>query len=449
MLSREDNDCLTQTGPGTPMGTLMRRFWVPFMLADEIAERDAPPLRVRLLGEDLLAFRDSDGRLGLVEEFCPHRRVSLYFGRNEACGLRCVYHGWKFDVEGNCVDLPSEPPASTFKDKIKLAAYPVRENAGLVWAYLGPKELQPGLPQMEWMELPDDYRYVSRWYQQSNYAQAVEGEIDSSHVSFLHSKLDNDAPNKAALTGAFFAEDTAPRWKITESPVGMTLGARRNVERGQPAEGENQAGSGGQAEGNRPPDGGRYYWRMNQWLYPFYTMIAPVPGEWRTVRAWVPADDHTCNVICITYRNDKPVTKRDLQIWRTGQAAHAALIPGTHTMAANAGNDYNIDRALQRASSFTGIVGVRAQDAAMTEGAGPIIDRTREHLATSDTAIIKMRRLLIDAARALENDGVEPAAAADGALYRVRSHSVMIDDDVDFDERADVLAGMVVEAAGD
>ena len=421
MLSREDNEYLTHTGPGTPMGTFMRRFWTPFMLSKEIAEPDCTPVRVRVLGESLLAFRDSDGRVGLVDEFCPHRRVSLFFGRNEECGLRCVYHGWKFDVDGACVDLPSEPADSAFKDKISLKAYPVREKAGVVWAFMGPVEMMGGLPEQEWMEVPDDHIYQSRWYQESNYAQAVEGEIDSAHVSFLHSKLDNDAPNKAALTGAFFAEDTAPKWKVTESDFGMTLGARRRV------------------------DGGRYYWRMNQWLYPFYTMIAPTPGESRTVRMWVPADDGHCNIICITYRNDHAVSEQELHNWSTGAVAHAALIPGTLTPAANSSNNYNIDRDFQRTESFTGIAGIRAQDAAMTESAGAIVDRSLEHLGTSDTAIIKMRRLLIDGARDLEK-GVEPLAARDGSLYRIRSDSVIIDEDVDFDEKPDILEGMRVNA---
>jgi phthalate 4,5-dioxygenase oxygenase subunit len=424
MLSREENEYLTQTGPGTPMGNFMRRFWMPFMLSEEIAKADCPPVRVTLLGEKLLAFRDTDGRAGLVDQFCPHRRVSLFFGRNEGCGIRCVYHGWKFDIDGNCVDLPSEPADSAFKDKIKLKSYPVREKAGIVWAYLGPAALMNGLPDLEWMNLPIDYRYMSRWYQECNFAQAVEGEIDSAHVSFLHSKLDNDAKNKAALTGAYFSGDTAPKWKVTEADFGMTLGARRRVE------------------------DGRYYWRMNQWLYPFYTMIAPVPGESRTTRMWVPADDGHCNIICITYRNDKPVSEQELDNWRTGAVAHAARKPGTLTPSANPANDYNIDRDLQIRESFTGIVGIRAQDAAMTESPGPIVDRSLEHLGTSDTAIIRMRKLLIDGARNLEN-GIEPAAAGDGAIYRVRSHSVVINEDVDFDERADILEGMRVGGTSD
>ena len=422
MLSREENDYLTQTGPGTPMGAFMRRFWMPFMLSEEIAEPDCDPVRVRLLGEDLLAFRDSNGRVALVDQFCPHRRVSLFFGRNEECGIRCVYHGWKFDADGNCVDMPSEPADSNFKDKVKLKSYPVREKAGVVWAYMGPADAMGGMPELEWMEVPDDQRYMSRWYQECNYAQAVEGEIDSAHVSFLHRKIDNDAKNKAALTGSYFSGDTAPKWKVVDTEFGMTLGARRIVE------------------------GGKYYWRMNQWLYPFYTMIAPVPGESRTVRMWVPADDGTCNIICVTYNNERPVTDAELHSWQNGLSSHAARIPGTLIPAANAANDYNIDRQVQRDETFTGIVGIRAQDAAMTESPGPIVDRSLEHLGTSDTAIIKMRRLLMEGARALE-DGHPPAAARDGALYRVPAYSAVIAEDADFDERPEILEGMRVAPA--
>lgn len=423
MLSRQDNEYLTCTGPDTPMGAFLRHFWMPFMLSQEISEADGPPVRVRLLGEDLLAFRNSEGQPALVDRYCPHRRVSLFFGRNEECGIRCVYHGWKFDVDGNCVDMPSEPSDSNFKEKVKLKAYPVREKAGILWAYMGPSETLSDLPDLEWMAVPEDHRYASRWYQHSNFVQAVEGEIDSAHVSFLHRKIENDAANKAALTGAYFSGDTAPKWKVVETNFGMTLGARRRVENGG------------------------YYWRMNQWFYPFYTMIAPVPGEATTTRMWVPVDDEHVNIICISYRTDKPVSKLELNNWRKGLNSHAAVISGTHKLAANESNDYNIDRVLQKNETFTGIAGIRAQDAAMTESPGPIVDRSLEHLGTSDTAIIKMRRLLIDGARALEQ-GEAPAAARDGSFYRVRSYSVVIDSEEDFDERAEIMEAMQVAKAG-
>ena len=393
MLSHEDNELLCRIGPGTGMGTFMRRFWMPVMLAEELGPPDAAPVRARVLGEDLLAFRDSEGRIGVVDEYCPHRRASLFYGRNEQCGLRCVYHGWKFDVEGTCVDMPSEPPDSGFREKVRLTAYPARERGGVIWAFMGPQSMMGEVPHFEWMDLPDDQRYISRWVQDSNYAQAVEGEIDSAHVSFLHSRVDGHDANKAALTGEFFAGDRAPKWKVTSTPFGMTLGARRTVE------------------------DGRYYWRMNQWFYPFYTMIAPVPGTGSfTARMWVPLDDVHVNVICITYTPGRACSEQELADWRSGAASHAPVTPGTYRPVANADNHYMIDRDAQRTQTFTGIAGVRAQDAAMTESPGPISDRTKEHLGTSDTAVIRMRRLLLEGARALAR-GVEPDAARGGDLY--------------------------------
>ena len=417
MLSREDNELLTRVGPGTGMGELMRRFWMPVVMSAEIAEPDCTPVRVRLLGEPLIVFRDTNGRVGLVDEACPHRLSSLYFGRNEECGIRCVYHGWKFDVDGNCVDMPSEPADSNYKTKVKLKAYPTRESGGVVWAYMGPAEKMGEPPNFDWMGVPESHRFASRWVQDCNYAQCVEGEIDSAHVSFLHSMVSKRSENKAALTGSYFAGDTAPKWKVIDTDWGMTLGARRVT------------------------DEGRYYWRMNQWYFPFYTMIAPVPGEARSFRMWVPSDDTHTSIICVSYREDQPVSQREVDAWRKGENSHAARIPGTLQPARNASNDYLIDREKQRYETFSGIEGIRAQDAAMVESAGPIADRTREHLGTSDTAVIRMRRLLLGAAKDLMA-GKEPAAAAGGPLYTVRSHSTVIDETGDFDEYPEILAAM-------
>jgi phthalate 4,5-dioxygenase len=419
MLSREDNDMLTQVGPGTAMGDLMRRFWMPVLLSHEIAEPDCTPVRIRLLGEPLLAFRDTDGSVGVVDEHCPHRLSSLFFGRNEECGIRCAYHGWKFDVDGNCVDMPSESADSNYKEKVRLKAYPARELGGVVWAYMGPSELMGQPPRFEWMDLPADQQYASRWVQDCNYAQCVEGEIDSAHVSFLHSLVNKTTAQKTALTGAYFAGDRAPKWKVLDTDYGMVLGARRRTEEGG------------------------YYWRMNQWYLPFYTMIAPVPGEARSFRMWVPSDDTHCSIICVSYRTDGPVSEREVQNWQNGVSQHAARIPGTLTPVANASNNYLIDRQVQRTQSFSGIAGIRAQDAAMVESAGPISDRTREHLGTSDTAVIRMRRLLLGAAKGLQA-GTEPAAAQGGSLYGVRSYSVVIDDDGDFDTFPDIMDAMRV-----
>jgi phenylpropionate dioxygenase-like ring-hydroxylating dioxygenase large terminal subunit len=422
MLSREDNELLTRVGPGTGMGELMRRFWMPVLLSAEIAEPDCTPVRIRLLGEPLIAFRDTDGRVGLVDENCPHRLSSLYFGRNEECGIRCVYHGWKFDVDGNCVDMPSEPADSNYKEKVKLKAYPVREAGGVVWAYMGPAEKMGEPPAFDWMDVPEDHRYASRWVQDCNYAQCVEGEIDSAHVSFLHSLVNKNVAQKTALAGSYFSGDRAPKWKVIDTDWGMTLGARRGTDEGQ------------------------YYWRMNQWYMPFYTMIAPVPGEARSFRMWVPSDDEHTSIICVSYRQDRPVGEAEVDGWKRGVNQHAERIPGTLTPVRNAGNEYMIDREKQRTENFSGIEGVRAQDAAMVESAGRIVDRTREHLGTSDTAVIRMRRLLLGAAKALAN-GEEPRAAAGGDLFKVRSYSTVIDETGDFDDYPEILEAMGFAAA--
>ena len=143
MLSVDDNEMLTRVGSGTPMGELFRRFWLPALTTTEIPDRNGPPVRVRLLGEDLLAFRDSDGRVGIIGAHCPHRRAPLFFGRNEESGIRCAYHGWKFDVEGTCVDMPNEPPERQFKQRITQLAYPTREQGGVIWVFMGPAAVMP------------------------------------------------------------------------------------------------------------------------------------------------------------------------------------------------------------------------------------------------------------------------------------------------------------------
>jgi phenylpropionate dioxygenase-like ring-hydroxylating dioxygenase large terminal subunit len=384
VLSREDNELLTRVGPGTPMGALFRRHWLPFMLAEELAA-DAPPTRVMLLGECLVAFRDSAGRAGLLGEHCPHRRASLYYGRNEAGGLRCVYHGWKFDVAGRCLEMPSEPAGSNFRNKVAAQAYPVLERAGLLWAYLGPAEKRAELPELEWLGVPPAQRYASRWVQDCNYAQALEGEIDEAHASFLHRRFDHRAGTsdvaKTALTGGYFREDTAPRYTVHETPYGLACGARRSVE------------------------GGQYLWRVNLFLMPCFTLIPPSDDPAvRLFRAWVPADDEHTSVVCVTWRTDGPVSERDLAKIRAG---------------------------------------IRAQDAMVTESAGAIADRTREHLGTSDKAVIAFRERLLAAARVLGH-GVEPQTPYDPDCYRVRAHACLVPrDERDFVELEEVRRGML------
>jgi phthalate 4,5-dioxygenase oxygenase subunit len=186
MLKHEENELITRVGPGTPMGNFMREYWVPAMLSSELPGADSDPLRVMLLGEQLIGFRDSNGKIGLVANNCPHRGASLFFGRNEEAGLRCVYHGWKFDALGNCIDMPNEPAESDFRTKVKAVAYPTQERGGLVWAYLGPRTTPPPLPDLEGNMSPDAENYVRATQLNSNWLQILEGDIDTSHVAFLH-----------------------------------------------------------------------------------------------------------------------------------------------------------------------------------------------------------------------------------------------------------------------
>src|SRR6266851_3851671 len=196
MLPPKENELITRVGQGTPMGNTMRRYWIPACLASEIAEPDSPPVRVRLLGEDLVAFRDSDGRIGLIDELCPHRRVSLFFGRNEECGLRCVYHGWKYDVEGNCVDQLNEPEEHQFKHHIHITAYPTVELGGLVWAYMGPPEKMPASPKFAWTQVPESRRHVSKVIEECNWLQALEGGIDNG-PDFVDQKTFRSKQNRS------------------------------------------------------------------------------------------------------------------------------------------------------------------------------------------------------------------------------------------------------------
>jgi len=417
MLSREDNELLTRTGPDTPMGRLMRLHWFPFMLSSELGA-GAPPKRVALLNERLVAFRDGSGRVGLLGEFCPHRGTSLYFGRNEETGLRCVYHGWKFDVQGRCLEMPSEPAQSQFKDKVRAGCYPCVEHSGLIWTHMGPNAAQAELPQLDWLGVPEERRWISRWLQDCNYAQAIEGEVDESHVSFLHSRADVRSDNNMALTGAYFQQDTAPHYAVQDTAYGLACGARRSV------------------------DGGKYLWRVNLFLLPFFSLVCPSDDPHSYIgRAWIPADDEHCWVVCISWRTDRAASAREIELWTKGEVTHRQLIPGTTTPVQRAENEYLIDRADQWTGNYSGIRGIRAQDAMATESPGPIVDRTKEHLGTGDRAVIAFRRRMMGAARALQA-GTVPPTARGGAVYRARAHQSLWHDGTDFTEIAEIQAAV-------
>lgn len=422
MLTGEENELLTQVGGGTLMGDFLRQYWLPALLSMELPDPDGPPLRVRLLGEDLIAFRDSGGMVGLLGDHCPHRGASLFFGRNEEHGLRCVYHGWKFDAAGRCMDMPNEPPESNFKHKIRHLAYPCRERNGMIWAYMGPDSEPPGLPELEWNLVPESQRYISKTLQHCNWVQALEGGIDTSHASFLHHGLPpgsslgaktasghrvREIPGKGVPMGD---RDQSPRFDVLDTDYGLMVAAQRDY------------------------DEEHYSYQITQLLMPFYTSIG---------HAWVPMDVEHTITWSFSHHPARNLTEAELIRLRTYPQSqihvglNALLPPTSAPMGAwrpipNKGNDYLIDREHQRTKSYTGI-GVtevgrnsRIQDDAVQESMGPIYDRTKEHLGTTDLGIIRTRRYWLRAAKALREHGTAPPGVLDPSVYLVRGAAVLV-----------------------
>ena len=349
MLSAADNDTLTRVGKGTPMGELMRRYWLPVMPVDELGPPDSPPQRFRLLGEDLILFRDSNGDVGVFSETCPHRGASLFFGRNEEQGLRCVYHGWKYDVTGQCVDMPNEPDASNFKHKIRAWAYRGAVHGGVVWAYLGEGE-PPGLPQFEWTLVPEEQRTASLALRSCNWMQGLEGDIDTSHLFFLHGRLDPESPTTLGV----WHQDRHPKLEIIPTDYGVVYGA------------------------NREEDPWTTYWRITQFMFPIFTFFPANPGGVVPGHMWVPLDDHHTMAWTVAWHPAKPLGEAALPGSRIpGQNPAGALLPdaagplGRFRPRARKENDYEIDREAQRTTTFTGIATVFLQDQAVTESMGP------------------------------------------------------------------------------
>jgi len=385
MVTAAENEQLTRTGPGTVMGGLFRRYWVPFLQSHDIPEPDCPPVKVLLLSEKLLAFRDTDGNVGLIDEFCAHRGISLWFGRNEEGGIRCPYHGWKYDYQGKCLEVPSEANAEAVCRRMKLKSYPCIERGGVIWTYMGPPEHQPEEPGFEWISVPDTSRYVNRRWQECNYLQAMEGGIDGAHVSWLHKgSLDNE-PMRKNSKGAQFQRDAKPDISIQDSPAGIMIAARRNA------------------------DAGEAYWRITPWIMPWYTIIPPYGDHALHGHAWVPIDDENCWTWTFTHHPARPLSDEEHAAINSDEGIYAPLIPGTYRTVANKGNDYLMDRASQRAGiNYSGITGIAMQDASLQESAGAIVDRTRENLCSTDTAIVMARRKLLKSAVALSENGTTP-----------------------------------------
>ena len=423
-FTREENEALTRVGPGTLMGSLFRQYWIPVTPAADVLEPGGRPVRVKLLGEDLVLFRAKNGQLGLIGSFCPHRLGPLFFGRVEEEGLRCPYHGWKFAAGGKCVEMPNVPAELSFTDEIHHPAYPCVERGGIVWTYMGRNNELPALPDLEFLRVGNEDRQYRLFFQECNYLQVLEGGIDPTHVMWLHSPYDladeeltaTQQPYQhrvAQRSGARTPLDVA----IADTPGGFTYGAKR------------------------PAGEGKSLWRINQFIMPFYTM--PPGGDQKQARAYIPLDDESCVKWQIKWFPSKSIKELSKETLRGAFAEEAYdsptnAVPFGHVRAkAKKANDYLINWEIHKTRRF-GIAGVNLQDVCVTENEGPtpILDRTQENLCTGDMSIIKARLMLLEAARALREKDTLPAGARDPSVYRVRGSAVVIPDDVDWIEGA-------------
>ena len=419
MLSVDDNELLCNVGPGSAGGALIRQYWLPAALSSELPDADGAPMRLRLLGENLIAFRDTAGRTGLMRNACPHRGASLFYGRNEEHGLRCVYHGWKFDVTGRCMEMPLEPADSDYKDKVRAIAYPTREQAGIIWAYMGDRKTPPPLPDLEAIQLPDACAVPAM--RECNWVQAMEADLDTGHVGFLHwgsARLQDARPGSFAY---YAIKEPSPRYRVVDTEYGALYGAYR------------------------PAEEDSCYWRIGAFLFPFYTMVpVGVLGLQIGVRCYVPLDDEHTMVWNIEPAGGK--TGAGGGAGRAGVEFSDGKLPGYDSeylpntsdwlgrwrYVQNGRNDYLIDRELQRSSSYTGIIGANAQDQGITESMGAISDKTQEHLATSDIMIARTRLRLLRAMRSLRDSGTPPPGVDDPSVYRVRSGGTLLPRDADW-----------------
>ncbi|MBM3227091.1 MAG: Rieske 2Fe-2S domain-containing protein [Candidatus Tectomicrobia bacterium] len=410
MLSREDNELITRVGAGTPMGDTMRRYWIPALLAWELPEPDCPPVRVRLLGEDLVAFRDTAGRIGLLDEYCPHRLVSLFFGRNEGCGLRCVYHGWKFDVTGQCVDMMNEPDELNFKQKIHTTSYPTVEIGGIIWTYMGPPALQPALPKFAWTQTPETHRHVSKVIQESNWLQGLEGGIDTSHAPILHRVLTENTTRPGFKPSNPFVRGKAPNLVVDITEYGY------------------------QYAGVRPLGETEQHIRTYHFILPFHQIRPSTTAAGDLAIAghiWVPMDDENTMVYNWDYSLGEPLTEEDRLDRRTGNGA-LDVDQTTFKSYKNRSNNYMIDREVQKYETFTGIDGINVQDRALQETMGRIVDRSKEHLGPADKAIIQARRLLLQAIKTVQEGGTPRGASK--AYYLLRAAEGVLPRDLDWRE---------------
>ncbi|MFE7243095.1 Rieske 2Fe-2S domain-containing protein [Streptomyces sp. NPDC057580] len=399
MLTAEENHRLTRVGADTPMGRVLRRYWLPALSSAEL-EAGGAPKAVRLLGEDLVAFRGADGHVGVMEAACPHRGASLVIARNEDCALQCLYHGWKIAPDGRILDMPAEPENSRYAERIRQIAYRVHEAGSLVWVYMGPPEYEPEFPAWDWTDKPAEQILVLKAIADCNWVQCLEGAIDSAHQTYLH---DSRSRNERDLAYAQWADekgldptdgfdgtgqivrpwaDGRPRLEVEDTSYGFWYAAIR-----KPLFKEDQFKN----------------VRVTHFVAPFHAAI-PSPAGWSQLIMHVPVDDVTTAFYHVRCNLDAPYDDET----RAVHTEAAGLVPGRDIdgefrRVANKSNLWLQDREEMKRDRFSGIRGTVTEDHAVQESMGPIYDRTREHLATSDLAVIRMRRLLLQSLRRFES----------------------------------------------
>ena len=391
MAAAQDNEILTRVSAGTPMGDLMRQYWIPAAKSAEL-KTDGDPVRLKLLGEQLIAFRDSSGKVGIMDHRCPHRCASLFFGRNEEGGIRCVYHGWKFDADGNCTDMANVPPHQDFKHKVHAKAYKTAERNGLVWVFMGDQNKIPELPPFEANLLPEGE--VNIWFvmRECSWLQGLEGDMDTTHLGFLHYGLLKGTDFEASAAQRYTAVNKTPEFVTKTTDWGYMYAAIRG-------DGSDEV-----------------HMRVSQFVMPFWTMppVNPITKNY-IARAWVPMDDTHHMFVHIVHKDYDPLSRKLLDGRSAGFKLGFDYLPNTtdwygrYNLRPNMANDFLIDREKQRTESFTGIDGITLQDFAVVESMGAIVDRTMEHLASSDAAIAQTRRVLINAANNLKEGNRHPS----------------------------------------
>ena len=424
MLTREENELLTRVGPGTPMGNLIREYWIPALPSNEFPTPDSPAKRMRLLGENLVMFRDSDGNVGCFPESCPHRGASLYFGRSEEGGLRCIYHGWKYDVKGNCLEMPSEPETSNYREKVHIRNYPCNDVNHMIWVYMGSRETPPPFPAFDVNLIPEENAFPPViMMEEANWFQNLEGDTDSVHLDWLHARLRADVgPIGRGHMRGTFSPMKNPFVQAKPAEYGAFYTARRRV-----------------------GDTDRYWHRINQYIFPIFTMVGGDANS-AHLRAHVPVDDtHSMLISLGGYRN-RPMTdeERNSRFFQDPFYAAGGYVERTsnpltyfHTIA-NKDTDYWRDMEVEKTEMMSGVPFVmNLQDRAMTElmanpAGEPIYDRTREHLGTTDGMCIIVRRQLIRATNAHMEDGTVPPNVDNAELNHVRHACVGLPEDGDW-----------------